>query len=118
MVYAPAAVARGLARRLAGRRLPDGPAARLGLLLRWLYGPALGAVYAAGRSRLPAPVVAGGVSFGAAIYLFELLAMPAFGATPPPRRWPRRELALLLAHTGAFGIGTSAAFELLGPGWE
>lgn len=47
------------------------------------------------------------MSFGAAIWICELGALPARGATPPLRDWPPREIALLLAHTLVFGVGAA-----------
>src|SRR5687767_4942080 len=81
--------AKDVARRLFGGAVP-GPA------LRWPYGVLLGAV--AGRlldgRRLGA--VGEAVAVGGAVLAFELVAMPALGATPPLRAWPRRQLATLV----------------------
>jgi hypothetical protein len=91
--YAPARVAR----RLFGAR-------RLGPLLRWTYGPALGVTYAALRSRI-GPCAVG---FGAAVALAELLLMPPVGALPP-LRW--RERVALFAHAIAFALAAEAALR-------
>ncbi|HYZ90263.1 MAG TPA: hypothetical protein VE620_13270 [Myxococcales bacterium] len=91
--YAPARVAR----RLFGAR-------RLGPLLRWTYGPSLGVLYAALRSRVGPCAVA----FGAAIAVGELLLMPLVGALPPLRR---RERVALFAHAIAFALAAEAALR-------
>ena len=91
--YAPAAVAR----RVLGNR-------RYGPLLRWLYGPALGVVYGALRSRWRLPSLA----FGAAVAAAELLAMPRLGATPPLRV---REMVALFAHASAFAVAAEIALD-------
>ena len=94
--YAPAAVAR----RVLGDR-------RYGPLLRWLYGPALGVVYGALRSRWRLPPFA----FGGAVAAAELLAMPRLGATPPLRG---REVVALVAHASAFALAAEIALDQAG----
>ena len=91
--YAPARVAE----RLFGSR-------RLGPLLRWTYGPALGALYGALRSRFRIPAVA----FGAAVALAESIAMPKVGALP---KLHGRERAALFIHAIAFALAAEAALR-------
>lgn len=110
-LYAPPSVACGLLSRLFAAPIAPTAAMRLGLALRWLYGPSLGAVYAIARSSLLPFSPAAGASLGIAIYLFELVAMPAVGATRALSRWPRQEVGLLAAHTLVFGLATAAAFD-------
>jgi hypothetical protein len=95
--YAPARVAD----RLFGSR-------RLGPLLRWTYGPALGVLYAALRSRR-GPCA---VRFGAAVALGELLLMPLAGALP---KLSGRERAALFAHAIAFALAAEAALRHRAP---
>ncbi|HVU49720.1 MAG TPA: hypothetical protein VHL80_03480 [Polyangia bacterium] len=103
-LYASTRIAARLAGRLGVSLGPTG--ARIaGGLLRWSYGPAL----AVARARLAGPPtrsVARALGFGAAIYAFELVALPALGATPPLRAWPRTEVVSLAAHTLAFALGS------------
>jgi hypothetical protein len=106
-VYAAGRVAARFAHR-GGFAIGSRGARRLGSALRWAYGPAL----AFGRGWLPGgrtPGLGRALSFGAMIYLGELLALPATGATPPVRRWPRRQAAMLGAHTLAFALGAELA---------
>jgi hypothetical protein len=81
-----------------GRRLFG--SARAGVLLRWIYGPALGSLQQ--KLRLP-PFI-----FGPAVALAELVALPRVGATPPVRRWRQGEVVLLFAHATAFALAVHA----------
>jgi hypothetical protein len=91
-VYAP--------ERIARRWLGSG---RLGPFLRFSYGPALG--------MLLGFVDAKPLLFAAAVAGAELWFLPAIGATPDPSRWPRRQIAMLFAHTAAFSLATAAALR-------
>jgi hypothetical protein len=51
---------------------------------------------------------------GTAIYVFEIFAMPAVGATPRLARWQPTEPALLFWHTTIFGVTTAAVARVLG----
>lgn len=107
-VYAPARIAARLFRLRALRR-----ARAAGVLLRWSYGALIGTVWnrllpARGRGTWPRAV-----GLGAAILAFELVALPALGATPPLRSWPRAEKALLAWHTQVFGFAAETARRLL-----
>jgi hypothetical protein len=87
-------------------------ARRLGLVARWLYGIALGMVY----TLVVAPVssaVVDGILLGTAIYVFEIFAMPAVGATPRLANWRPAEPALLFWHTTIFAITTAAVARIL-----
>jgi hypothetical protein len=104
-LYSSTHIAARLARRL-GLSVDPAGARALGGLLRWSYGPAL----AIARDRLTARssvgVVAQALCFGAGIYAFELVALPATGATPPIRAWPAKEVLLLAAHTMTFALAS------------
>jgi len=107
-VYAPERIAA----RLLGLR-SRGPARAAGVLLRWSYGLLIGTVWnrlLPGRGR---GTWRRAVGLGAAILAFELVALPALGATPPLRRWRRAEGALLAWHTQVFGFAEEAARRLL-----
>jgi short-subunit dehydrogenase len=118
-VYAPAR----LARRLFGRaaRTPR-RASLLGNLMRWSYGPAIGILYSGTvgplvRRRFPAaPVWPAGLALGAAVYLFELCALPRSRATRPVARWPAADRLLLGGHAAAFGLAAEATRRSLEPG--
>jgi hypothetical protein len=108
-VYAPALIGQRLLRPWLGsaESLPGA-----GYALRAAYGPllAVALLRLAGNS---GPAWHRGFGLGLAIYLFELAAMPAVGATPQLRAWPRRQRWMLLAHTTAFGVSTALASEAL-----
>ena len=79
--------------------------------MRWSYGPALAFI----RKRLVRSRRAGiaeALSFGAAIYVFELVALPALDATPPVRMWPPADVFLLAAHTLTYALATELVTEL------
>ena len=109
--YAPARIGRRLAARWMTGNLRSGTGGELGYALRWVYGPGLGLLFAMLRPLLPRNTVAAGVCLGALIFLFELVAMPAVDATPPPRAWAKRETAMLWLHTGVFGVATAIALK-------
>jgi hypothetical protein len=99
-VYAPAR----LAARLAARYrvfLGERGSRRLGDVMRWVYGPALGAAHAC-LDRDPRPGLKNALRLAAAIYGFEVVVLPLVGATPPLRRWPRVQVGSLALHTLAF----------------
>jgi hypothetical protein len=112
-LYAAGPVARGLAARFIHRKLAGRTELMAGLLLRWCYGPTIGAIYARVRPRLPLSVPAAAVCLAGGILGFELMAMPALGATPPLGKWDRPQLWMLGAHTLSYGIGTAVAYDLL-----
>lgn len=103
-VYVPARVAARLSARVPG-------APRRGLALRFPYAALLGAGYGATRGLLPGSSARAGARLGVAVWALELLLLPATGATPPVRAWPRGEPGLLFLHTLVFGLVTAAAFE-------
>jgi len=112
-LYAAGPVARGLAARFTRWKLVGRGQAMAGLLLRWTYGPCIGAVYARIRPSLPLSVPAAAVCLAGGIFGFELLTMPALGATPPLRNWDHPQLGMLAAHTLSYGLGTALAYDLL-----
>jgi hypothetical protein len=98
-----------LARRLLGRRLSRRQRQLAGMLMRWPYGVAWGTATAAlAPDGVPPPVV--GLAAGVAIWAFELVALPASGATPPVRAWRAGEIGVNLLNATAFGL---AAAEVL-----
>jgi len=112
-LYAAGPVARGLAARFTTRKLAGRTQTLAGMMLRWSYGPCIGAVYARLRPRLSLPVPAAAVCLAGGVFGFELLAMPALGATPPLRKWDHPQLAMLAAHTLSYALGTALAYDLL-----
>ncbi|ATB29647.1 hypothetical protein [Melittangium boletus] len=110
-VYAVRSLATLGARRAWGVRLSPRSALRWGLLARWLYGPAMGTLYAALRPRLPASVRLGGLTLGAAVALLEHVAFPLLRVTPPWRTWSLGEKALLDLQVMLFGVVTEAVLS-------
>ena len=106
--YRADAVTSRLAKRWTGRSLTPETARWLGRAARWAYGSSLAAAYGAVRPRRAPASLPRALALAGAIYLFEILAMPALGATPPLRRWKPAERWLLLLHTAAFSIATEA----------
>lgn len=106
-VFAPPKLARAAARRGAGVRLSRREAARLGWVMRAGYTPALGLALglllraSRGRHLLAALVLTGGIVAG------ERIGLPAFGLTPPWRRWTPLERRLLPLHALAFSLVAS-----------
>jgi hypothetical protein len=69
---------------------------RAGRAMRWAYGPTMAWL----QTRLGIPALV----FGPLVAAGELVAMPRAGATPPPRKWRKREVPLLFAHATAFAL--------------
>jgi NAD(P)-dependent dehydrogenase (short-subunit alcohol dehydrogenase family) len=117
-VYAPARLARRL---FADAARTPARAGVVGNLMRWSYGPLIGLAYSATlgrfiRRRWPeARSWPAGLALGAAVYLFELLALPRSGATRRLARWPAADRLLLAGHTAAFGLTAEAARRSLEP---
>jgi hypothetical protein len=109
----PVYTARRIMARLAARRgvrLSDRSSSTLGRVVRWAYGPALGVVRAAlERSRGPRQRDSGTFGFAGALFAFELIVLPATGATPPLRAWKPAQVASLAVHTLIFSAGLTLA---------
>ncbi len=113
---APPYAAHTLATRLAARlgwRLSSRGAQVAGGLMRLGYGTALGLLFTrlGGRWAVHYPTVAGGL-LGASVLLFEHLAFPWLGVTPPASRWTPAERALLAAQTSLYGLVTARVYQL------
>jgi hypothetical protein len=106
--YAPERIAA----RLVGLRSRS-RARAVGAILRWSYGLAIAGAWSRFVPRRTAGRWRRALGLGAAILGFELVALPALGATPPLRRWSRAEKGLLAAHTQAFAFGEEAVRRLL-----
>ena len=117
-VFAPARLARRL---LGARARGPGRGRAIGILMRWGYGPLIGVLWSASFGRLirrrwpEASPWPGGLALGAAVYLFELLALPRSGAAPRLARWPVAERLLLAGQTAAFGLTAETARRALEP---
>jgi hypothetical protein len=109
-IYVPQAIARRLFAPSVERRRRM---VACGMLLRAAYSASWGLLYSRLREGFPRSPVKAGIEFGAGICAFELLAMPAVRAVPPLREWPRREIALLFAHTLSFGITAALLYDRL-----
>ncbi len=110
-VYSPSLMAVRLSRKLIGRRPTREVRETAGTLMRWSYGPALGIGFGLARPSLPQGPLARGALLGLAVFGFELGVLPRVGATPRLRSWSRSEVALLLAHSLAYGLVTELAYQ-------
>lgn len=116
-VYDPSNLARRLARRYLGIRLSRDSARRAGDLMRWSYGPSWGVPLAAvmGTRERARAWPLWGLGLGAAVLGFELVMLPAVGATPPVSSWRRDELKLEVLNTMAFGTAAAFSFWAVSP---
>lgn len=114
-VYDPSNLARRLAKRHLGIRLSRASARRAGEVMRWSYGPTWGIVLAAatGSRRRTRAWPLWGLGLGAAVLGFELVMLPATGATPPVSSWRGDELKLELLNTMAFGVAAAAFLQAM-----
>jgi NAD(P)-dependent dehydrogenase (short-subunit alcohol dehydrogenase family) len=93
----------------------------IGKVMRWTYGPLIGVAWSATfgrwvRRRWPgARAWPAGLALGAAVYLFELFALPRSGATPRLGRWPAADRLLLAGQTAAFGLAAETTRRSLEP---
>ena len=96
--FSPRQLAAAILRRVA----PDARrrrVARLGRAMRWTYGPGLGIAYALLAARSRRPLAQRSLLLGAAIFGFELIALPAVVGT---QLYRPRTLAALALHVAAF----------------
>jgi hypothetical protein len=112
-VYAPSKVAASLGRRWGFGKNPR-VAAKVGLALRWVYGPVLGVLFHVATPARRRASIRAAVSHSALIYGFELVAMPLTGASPPLGEWEPNELLLLAAHTSLFAAAILVAETAIG----
>lgn len=108
-MYDPAAMAQRLAGRLLGRQLGSRDSHLAGTLMRWPYGAAWGIGLALIARRCGG--LAAGLGLGLAVWLFELLALPATGATPGLGEWEGEDLALDLLNTSVYGLVVGVLLE-------
>jgi hypothetical protein len=99
-VYAPSRIAARLLTRYAPRARIQPASA--GTALRLCYAALLAGFFVRGRRFLPRSSTAAAACGGALVAGFELLALPATGATPPLGSWPRPSQLLLFLHALAF----------------
>jgi len=93
----------------AGIDLTDDQVAQSGTAIHYGIGAGSGAVYGAVRRHIPAPAVARGLGFGAALWLIaDEGANPALGLTPGPRAFPWQ--------THARGLAAHLVFSLVAEG--
>lgn len=98
--------------RLLGRRLPDPVRGAAGTAGHLLSGLALGLPRAA-LARRDVREPAATALFLPVALLPDVVVVPAVGATDPPWRWGRVELAISVAHHAAYAFGASAGVALV-----
>jgi hypothetical protein len=112
-VYDPGQLAGRLARRHLGVRLGRHRQRQLGRLMRWTYGPTWGVALAlARRGRWGRAWPLWGLGLGAAVFGFEVVALPGTGATPPLSSWGPEEVRLDAVNTLAFGLAVALVLRL------
>lgn len=109
--YSVRDIARRGARWWFGVRLGSREASRWGLLMRWLYGPSLGALHAWLRPALPPTARLRGLLLGGGVWLFERLSFPLLRVMRSPRTWSPTERRLLVLQGLVFGWFTEAALS-------
>jgi hypothetical protein len=109
--YAVESIARRGAQRWLDVRLGRRESQRWGLVMRWMYGPALGALYAWLRPSLAPTARLRGLTLGCGVWLCERLVFPRLHVTPPPRTWSSSERWLLVLQTSLFGLVTEAVLS-------
>jgi len=98
---------------LAGIDLSREQRARAGLAIHYGIGMVSTAFYAAVRHQLPAPAVARGLGFGAALWLIaDEGANPLLGLTPGPRAFPWQAHARGLVGHLVFGLAAEGALSV------
>ena len=112
-VYHPDRLASRLVARHLHRALSPAEGRRLGMLLRWLYGPGWGSAFGEVQERLRLPYAIAGLALGGTVWLFELVALPLSGATPQLKAWGAREIARDGFQAVLFGVATASALAIL-----
>jgi hypothetical protein len=110
---APAQVGKRLIEGLFRVELPPRRAALVNNVTHWLYGMLGGAQYGLVAGSLGAPRIRYGLPFGASVWAAGYAILPAAKLYEPIWRYDRETLAKDLSAHLTYGLGTSAAFELL-----
>ncbi len=97
-----------------GQRLPERHKGLGGRIVHYAYGVAWGAAFAlAARAIAPRAPVAGGLAFGAVLWvLSDEVLVPLFGFSRPPARYPASTHAKGLAAHLVYGVATDAGWRL------
>jgi hypothetical protein len=114
-IYAPERIAGRLVERYLRRPLPGPERNTVGRFLRWTYGPSLGSAFGEAEQMTQLPYPLSGLCLGAAVWAFELVALPLTGATPPLRTWGLRTILGDGLQALLFGIATASAHTLMEP---
>ncbi len=111
---ATAAIGRLAYRKVTGRD-PDGETrTRLSNAVHWGYGIDMGTTYALLRDRRAHLDWAGGLAFGAALWVLgDEIAVPLLGLAEGPKAYPKSLHAETLGAHLVYGITTAAATQLL-----
>ena len=112
-VYQPERLAGRLASRYLHRCLSPSERRTAGSVLRWLYGPGWGTAFGEVQEVVHVPYPIAGVALGAAVWVFELLALPLTAATPRLKSWGKGQIAMDGIQAILFGVATASALTLL-----
>lgn len=88
-----------VSRFVSGRRMNESSASKLGLLLHYLYGPAIVVMYARTAARFSSSQKGKGLPFGVALWaLGDELPISLLGISDPKRKSPASHVSAVLAH--------------------
>jgi putative membrane protein len=111
---ATAAIGRLAYRKVTGRDPDDRTKSKLSNLVHWGYGIDMGTTYALLRGRQPRLDWAGGLAFGAALWVLgDEIAVPLLGFAEGPKAYPKSLHAETLGAHLVYGITTAATTQLL-----
>ncbi len=113
-VYEPARMSGRLARRFLDVDLLPQERRLAGRLMRWPYGALWGVMLSLFQPR--SRWLTSGLGMGAMIWLFELLALPLSGATPPLWKWDAEDVGLDGVNSCVYGAVTAAVLKRLAAG--
>jgi hypothetical protein len=111
----PAEVGQRIVEGVLQRGVPPERRPLLNTAMHWSYGMSWGAVYgiAAGSARSQPGVVAGGLTFGLAVWAASLMHLPAMKLAPPLWKQPPSAIAPDLGFHLVYGLGVAAGYRVL-----
>lgn len=107
------------------RRVSEGvfehevPPERIGVLthgMHWAYGTGWGMVYGLIGGTFGGRPLAGGLSFGTAVWAMSYAQLVPMGVYEPPWKYAPKDIAMEVGYHLAYGIGTAGAYRVLDRG--
>lgn len=109
-------VARVAGEALTGRPLEEREKRALGSVVHHMFGALAGAVYGAASTRAPVLTTAGGLPYGAAVWLLaDEIGLPMVSLARRPSHYPAQRHAAALATHLVFGLTVESVRRLLIP---